>query len=134
QQAFNVPVYSFWERLKYTIGLKLYEWLSGNLRIGKVAFLSKEKVINQMPGISSKKLKGGVLYYDGQFDDARMALSLAATCEDFGGGVTTYMRIESIGRSEKNGVDGVTLEDLATDKRYNVQTKVVSNEDGVSGE
>lgn len=131
QQAFIVPVYSFWERLKYTIGLKLYEWLSGNLRIGKVAFLSKEKVINQMPGISSKKLKGGVLYYDGQFDDARMALSLAATCEDFGGTVINYMKVESINRNEKNQVDGVTLEDLTTNKRYNVQTKVVINATGV---
>src|SRR5699024_3511699 len=110
EQAFIIPVYNLWERLKYTIGLKLYEWLSGSLRIGKVAFLSKEKVMKQMPGISSNELKGGVLYYDGQFDDARMAVSLAATCEDFGGVVINYMKVESIGRNEKNEVDGVTLE------------------------
>src|SRR5690625_226378 len=131
EQAFIIPVYNLWERLKYTIGLKLYEWLSGSLRIGKVAFLSKEKVMKQMPGISSNKLKGGVLYYDGQFDDARMAVCLAVSCEDFGGVVSNYMKGESIGRNEKNEVDGVTLEDLTTNKKYNVQTKGVINATGV---
>jgi len=62
-QTFIVPVYSFWSRLKYSIGLKLYDRIAGKLSLGHSVFISKEETIKKLPGIKTQGLKGGVLYY-----------------------------------------------------------------------
>lgn len=131
KQAFIVPVFSLWERLKYTVGLKLYEWLSGKFKIGKVKFLSRKQVLNDMPGMSSENLKGGVLYYDGQFDDARMAINLAQTCEDLGGTVINYMKVAALHKDKDGKIDGLETEDQISGKKYEVRSKVVINATGI---
>src|SRR5690349_24828631 len=70
-QTFIIPVYSYWDMLKYTIGLKLYDWISGKLTLGSSFFISRKKTLEALPGIQTKNLRGGVLYHDGQFDDSR---------------------------------------------------------------
>ena len=69
-QSFVIPLYSTFDKLKYLIGLKLYDWLAGSLRIGKSVLLSKKEVVEKLPHIKQDGLTGGILYYDGQFDDA----------------------------------------------------------------
>ena len=76
-QTFIVPVYTLWDRLKYTIGLKIYDWISGKLSLGPSVFISRKETIRKLPAIQTKDLKGGVLYHDGQFDDSRLAINLA---------------------------------------------------------
>src|SRR5829696_6896905 len=71
-QTFIIPVYSYWHRLKYTLGLKLYDWISGRLTLGSSLFISKKETLRKLPGVNSKGLVGGVLYHDGQFDDSRL--------------------------------------------------------------
>ncbi len=63
--------------LKYTLGLKMYDWISGKLTFGASVFISRKKIIQSIPGINANGLLGGVLYHDGQFDDSRLAINLA---------------------------------------------------------
>jgi glycerol-3-phosphate dehydrogenase len=133
RQAFIIPVYSFWERIKYTVGLKLYDILAGRLSIGNSVFISRSKVIEYLPGIKKegKALKGGVLYYDGQFDDARMAVSLAATCEDKGGVVINYMVVTNLLKDDTGRLTGVTATDKESGSTYQLYAKAVVNATGV---
>lgn len=137
RQAFIIPVYNLWERLKYTAGLKLYDMLSGKLGIGHSTFISKTKVIESIPAIKNaaepkgKKLRGGVKYFDGQFDDARMAVSLAATCEDIGGTVINYMKVRTLVKDKAGKLNGVSAIDVETGNSYSIKAKVVINATGV---
>src|SRR5215472_7489357 len=74
--SFVVPVFDFFGLLYYGFGLKLYELLSGRLSFGASRILSKQKTLELLPGVEESKLRGGVLYHDGQFDDSRYAVSL----------------------------------------------------------
>lgn len=136
KQAFIIPVYSLWEKFKYTVGLKLYDMLAGKLGIGHSTYISKSKVIESLPGIkkvndNNKSLRGGVLYYDGQFDDARMAVSLAATCEDLGGTVLNYMKVSSLCKDDNGKINGVSALDRETGAHYDIYSKIVVNATGV---
>src|SRR5437868_2594933 len=72
--AFIVPVYSWLDKWFYGIGLMMYDLLAGKLSLGKTRRLNKRETLQQLPGVNSNKLKGGILYFDGQFDDARLAI------------------------------------------------------------
>src|SRR5262245_23759865 len=70
--AFVVPNYSWWEAPFYGIGMKVYDMLAGRYGFGKSQLLSKNEVLKLIPTLEQDDLRGGVLYYDGQFDDARL--------------------------------------------------------------
>lgn len=136
RQAFIIPVYSFFQRIKYTAGLRLYDILAGRLGIGRSRYISRTKVIESIPGVRSvnkaqKNLKGGVLYYDGQFDDARLAIDLAATCEDLGGTVLNYSKVVALKKDDCQKIDGVSVQDMETGIQYDIASKVVINATGV---
>jgi glycerol-3-phosphate dehydrogenase len=76
---FIVPSYDWWEGPFYGIGLKLYDLLAGKEGFGDSKILSKEKTLSLIPTIETEGLKGGVIYYDGQFDDARLIINMVQT-------------------------------------------------------
>jgi glycerol-3-phosphate dehydrogenase len=127
---FVVPVYSRVNKFYYGIGLKLYDVLSGKLSLGKTKLLSKKETIEHLPGIDEKKLKGGILYYDGQFDDARLAIELAITAAKYGATVLNYCEAIDL-LKENNKVKGVVFEDLINEITYEANAKVVINATGV---
>lgn len=131
KQAFIIPVYTWFDRWKYAIGLKFYDILAGREQIGHSRFLGKAEVLKKLPTVRSRGLKGGVLYYDGQFDDARMALSLACTCEDHGGTVINYMAVTGLVKNEKGRVAGVHARDIESGKIYVLRAAAVVNATGV---
>lgn len=94
--GFIIPVYDRWNRIKYTLGLKFYDWLSGKLSLGPSKFITKREVKERLPGIIARKLYGGVLYHDGQFDDARLAINLAETIFENGGYAANYFRVTGL--------------------------------------
>lgn len=130
QQSFIIPCYSWFETIKYLAGLKLYDLLSGRLSFGRSRFLNRKKLIQQLPSINTKKLIGGVEYYDGQFDDARLAVNLAQTSAEKGGVLLNYFKVTSLLKENKKitGVQGI---DLESKKKYQLQAKVVINATGV---
>lgn len=129
-QTFIIPVYNWWSRLKYTIGLKLYDWISGRLSLGPSVFISRKKVLEKLPGIISKNLYGGVLYHDGQFDDARLAINLAQTIFDNGGYAINYMEVIDLIKEEEK-VCGVKVFDVENNEHHTIKSKSVINATGV---
>ena len=130
-QPFVIPLYSFFDRLKYGVGLKIYDWMAGSLRLGKSKFVSREDTIKRLPQIRQKGLKGGILYHDGQFDDARLALVIAKTCIEMGGSILNYARVNKLSKDETGKINGVVFRDLIGKKNYKVSTKSVVNATGV---
>ena len=129
-QPFIVPVFSYWEKLFYGLGLIFYDLLSGKLTLGKTKILSKKETISQLPSINSKNLVGGILYYDGQFDDSRLAIELAATAIKKGATVVNYCK--ATGFIKTNGkITGVECIDQLSQTKYSLFTKAVVNATGV---
>lgn len=133
-QAFIVPNYKWWEGPFYGIGLKVYDWMAGSLGFGPSQFLSREETLNLAPTLDPDGLRGGVLYHDGQFDDARLAIHLAMTAADHGATVINYMSAEGLMKAN-NKVCGVILKDrlndVASSLNYEVKAKAVINATGV---
>jgi glycerol-3-phosphate dehydrogenase len=88
---FIIPAYSYFSLPYYGIGLKVYERLSGKLSFGHSEVLSRKTALEKLPGVKSEGLRGGILYHDGQFDDARYAIALLRTLEDLGGVAINYV-------------------------------------------
>jgi glycerol-3-phosphate dehydrogenase len=91
-QPFVVPVFSLWEKFYYSAGLMLYDVLSGKLSLGKTRLLSRKKTLELLPNINPNKVAGGILYYDGQFNDAELCIELAHTAERYGATVLNYTK------------------------------------------
>ncbi|WP_215225169.1 glycerol-3-phosphate dehydrogenase/oxidase [Echinicola shivajiensis] len=130
-QPFVIPIYSYWDKLKYMIGLKIYDWMSGRLSLGDSSYISKEEVGARLPTIKQEGLLGGVVYHDGAFDDARLALSVAQTCDDLGGCVLNYAKVTSLLKSGDGRINGVRVKDVLEKKSYDVHARMVVNATGV---
>jgi len=124
RKAFIVPTYRWWGRFYYGFGLKLYDRLAGELGMGRSIKLSREETIEHLPTVRQDGLRGGVLYYDGQFDDARLALALARTAVSAGASVINYARVEGLLR-EGDRLCGARIRDLETDEAHYVNCRVV---------
>ncbi len=132
KQRFVIPIFSWKMGFLYWSGLKLYEWLSGALSFGKSKFLSRNEILKIFPEIKpDKKLKGGILYYDGQFDDARLAINLAQTCVQKGGVLLNYFQVKNLIKKVGNKISGVIAYDIETKKKYSIYSKTVINATGV---
>ena len=112
---FIVPVYDWWEGPFYGIGLKLYDMLAGKEGIGASQFLSKEETLKKIPTVETEGLRGGVIYYDGQFDDARLLINLTQTAYEQGATLANYVKVISIQKNEAL-ISGLELEDQETGK------------------
>jgi glycerol-3-phosphate dehydrogenase len=131
--SFVVPAYSRPSLAYYGFGLKVYERLSGKHSFGKSKFLSRERTLQLLPAIAREGLCGGVLYHDGQFDDARYAISLLRTFQDLGGTAVNY--VEATGLLQRNGKTvGIAARDTEGGQTFDVQAKVVINASGTQAE
>ncbi|PVH24057.1 glycerol-3-phosphate dehydrogenase/oxidase [Sphingobacterium corticibacter] len=130
-QAFIIPCYSFLEKWKYLIGLKLYDWLAGKYSIGRSVFLSKKEAAKHLGNLKVTKLHGGVRYYDGQFDDARLAVNLAQTAIEHQACVLNHASVTAVLKNANGQVDGVAFVDLETDRAYQVSGKAIINATGI---
>lgn len=129
-QPFVVPVFSLWEKFYYSAGLMLYDVLSGKLSLGKTRLLSRKKTLELLPNINPKKVAGGILYYDGQFNDAELCIELAHTAERYGATVLNYTKAVGFIK-EKDIIVGVELEDTLGAAVGAVRCKCVINATGV---
>lgn len=127
---FVVPIYDWWEGPFYGIGLKLYDMLAGKEGLGASQFLSKEETIKKIPTVETDGLRGGVIYHDGQFDDARLLINLAQTAYEQGATLANYVKVVSILKNN-DLINGVELEDQETGKKFKVKSKCVINATGV---
>ena len=127
---FIVPNYAWWEGPFYGAGLRLYDLLAGKFRWDKSRQISRDEVLEHLPTLQPGGLRGGVCYFDGQFDDARLAICLAQTLEDLGGVPVNYLRVESL-LKQRGRIGGAVVRDLETGQTYEVGARVVVNATGV---
>jgi glycerol-3-phosphate dehydrogenase len=127
---FVVPAYGYFALPYYGFGLKVYERLSGKLSLGHSQFLSRAHTLERLPGIAAEGLRGGVLYHDGQFDDARFAIALMRTLEDLGGTAINYL--EAVGLLKERGrIVGVRVRDREENAEFEIRARAVINACGV---
>lgn len=129
-QSFIVPNYEWWEGPFYGIGLKMYDMLAGKLGLRPSKILSRSETLKRIPTLEPEGLRGGVIYYDGQFDDARLAVNLAQTVVDLGGTPLNYMQVTGLQKSN-NMTSGVTAMDMETGENFEIAARVVVNATGV---
>ena len=129
-QSFIIPCYSYLCVPFYTIGLTLYDLMAGRLGIGRSVPLSRKGVSKALPSIKTQKLRGGVRYFDCQFDDSRLAVNLAQTITEQGGEVINHMKV--LGLTMQDGrITGVEAGDVETGKQYQIRAQSVINATGV---
>ncbi len=125
-----VPAYAFWELPFYGTGLGLYDLLAGREGLGHSRILSRGGTQRALPGVRSSGLKGGIAYFDGQFDDARFAIALLRTLFELGGVALNYAPVTAL--LKRNGrVRGVEARDEETGAQLEIAAKVVINATGV---
>ena len=127
---FVVPNYDWWEAPFYGIGLKVYDLLAGKLGFGTSRILSREQTIERIPTIETEGLRGGVLYFDGQFDDARLAINLAQTAAKQGAALLNYAAVTELLHRDSL-IDGLVVEDLESAGRREIRARSVVNATGV---
>jgi glycerol-3-phosphate dehydrogenase len=128
---FIIGNYKWWEQLFYTVGLTCYDVLAGKMGLGHSLPLSVKKVIKEIPGLKQDGLKGGVVYHDGQFDDARMAITLAQTAVDHGGICLNYVKVLGLLKDASNKIGGVNMVDMLSGKEHIIKSRIVVNATGV---
>jgi glycerol-3-phosphate dehydrogenase len=128
---FIVPNYSWWEAPFYGIGMKVYDLLAGKYGFGRSRILSKEETLERIPTLRQDGLRGGVVYYDGQFDDARLLIQLIETAVDHGATVLNYAPVVELTKDSDDYVNGVVVRDTESAERFTLQARVVVNATGV---
>lgn len=127
---FVIPNYHWWEGPFYGIGMKVYDQLAGELGLAPSRRLSREETITHIPTIEEEHLTGGVIYHDGQFDDARLAVTLAQTATDHGAAVLNY--VECAGLIKEHGkTRGVLARDVESGAEFELRARCVVNATGV---
>ncbi len=130
-QRFVIPCYHRWEMWYYRVGLGLYDLMAGRLSFGGTRLLDRTEALAQLVNVRADGLCGGVLYHDGQFDDARLAIDLARTAVDHGACVLNHMSVKSFRKDLGGTITGVHVEDAITGASHEVLGKVVVNATGV---
>jgi glycerol-3-phosphate dehydrogenase len=127
---FVMPSYHFWETPFYGAGLKMYDALAGSAGLGATEFLGSSRTLQYLPTLQARGLKGGVKYWDGQFDDARLALALARTAARHGALMVNYCEVKEL-QHEGGKVVGLLCEDTETGLQYPLRARAVVNATGV---
>ena len=128
--AFVMPSYRWWETPFYGIGLKLYDALAGKAGLGKTEFLGRAGALAALPGANADGLKGGVKYWDGQFNDARLAITLAKTAALHGALLVNYCQADDL-IYEAGKVVGLRCTDTETSRSFDIRARCVINAAGV---
>jgi glycerol-3-phosphate dehydrogenase len=127
---FAIPLYRWWERPFYGIGMALYDLLSGAHGLTHSRHLSRQETIDLVPTVKRQNLRGGIIYHDGQFDDARLAVCLARTLADLGGTPLNYMNVSALA-SQSDRMTTVTAIEQESGREYVLSGRAVINATGV---
>ncbi len=125
-----VPSYAWWEGPFYGVGLKIYELLAGKYGFGKSRNISKEETLRELPNVNPDGLTGGVVYYDGQFDDSRLLINLIATAAEQSATVLNYAKVTALTKNGDRLVNGVNWQDIESGETFQAQAKVIVNATG----
>ena len=128
--AFIVPNYDWWETPFYGIGMKVYDMLAGKYGFGKSRLLGKQEVLQRIPTLESQDLRGGVLYYDGQYDDSRLLINLAQTAAEQGAMLANYVQAVALTKDGEGFINGAVVRDIETGHEATLRAKCIINATG----
>jgi glycerol-3-phosphate dehydrogenase len=128
--AFVVPNYEWWEAPFYGVGLKLYQVLAGKYGFGKSRLLSREETLEHLPNLRTEGLRGGAIYYDGQFDDARLLIHMVFTAFEQGATLLNYCEVTGVTKDTQGFVDGVIARNIESGEEFRASARVVINATG----
>src|SRR5438445_8099644 len=123
--AFVVPNYDWWEAPFYGLGLKLYQLLAGKYGFGKSRLLSREETLEHLPTLKTEGLRGGAIYYDGQFDDARLLVHMVFTAFEQGATLLNYVEVTGLTKDGMGFVDGIVAREVETGEEFRARASVV---------
>ncbi|MFT3744114.1 MAG: glycerol-3-phosphate dehydrogenase/oxidase [Pyrinomonadaceae bacterium] len=129
-QEFVIPCYSLWQKAFYGFGLKIYDLLAGNKRIGRSRILSRSETIERLPQVKTDGLSGGILYHDGQFDDARLLIDMALTGDGLGACLVNYAPVLDFLNDDLGRINGVKFTDVETGEVHKVLSRTILNATG----
>ncbi len=127
---FVVPCFNRLHLLYFGVGMKIYDWLAGNAGLGGSRLLSKQEALGLVPTLSTEHLMGGVSYLDGQFDDARLAVTLVKTFADAGGEVSNYLRVVDFEKDSTGKLTTAIAQDVSCGKRVAIRARAFVNATG----
>ncbi|MDO5532549.1 glycerol-3-phosphate dehydrogenase/oxidase [Sutterella sp.] len=129
-EPFVLPCFEKWEREYFTVGLGIYAAMAGKAQIGRTRSMKADEAARRLPGVKTDGLTGGVEFYDGQFDDARLGIALVRTACQHGAAALNYFPVTAI---ERTGglIQSVTATDKETGESYRIRTRMVFNCTGV---
>lgn len=128
--SFVIPFYDWWNSPFYGLGLKVYDMMAGKMGLGPSTLLNKEETIALINNVKQEGLKGGVIYHDGQFDDSRMAITLALTATELGATLLNYTEVVALNK-ENDLISGLELIDQETGVKHHIKAGAVVNATGV---
>ncbi|MCA1964102.1 MAG: FAD-dependent oxidoreductase, partial [Prosthecobacter sp.] len=129
-QPFVIPNYHWWEGPFYGIGMKVYDGLAGKLGLEPSRWLTREDVLELLPNLEPAGLNGGIIYHDGQFDDARLAVNLAQTAAYHGAVLLNHTSCLGL-KKERGRITGARLRDEESGVDFDAHGRVVVNATGV---
>ncbi|MCC9645050.1 glycerol-3-phosphate dehydrogenase/oxidase [Rhodopirellula sp. JC740] len=127
---FLIPCRSTWERLYYSTGLKVYDFLATGNRFGRSHAVSESETLQRVPTIQREKTSGGVIYHDGQFDDTRLLISMARTADEQGACLLNYFGVTSLLKNNAGEISGVVAIDSETNTEHTIHAHRVVNAAG----
>jgi glycerol-3-phosphate dehydrogenase len=131
---FVMPSYAWWQTPFYGLGLKLYDLMAGRAGLGRTELLTRAETLAALPGLQPSQLRGGIKYWDGQFDDARLALALARSAEAAGALVLNYAEVTALHRLDEAPTEAVTelkVSDRLSERTFSLKARCVINATGV---
>ncbi len=127
---FIVPNYLWWEAPFYGIGLKVYDLLAGKYGFGRSELLSREEVLERIPTLEKEGLRGGVLYYDGQFDDSRLLINLAQSATEMGACLLNYASVTRFVKDGEGFLTGLEFRDEESGQCHLLSARCIVNATG----
>lgn len=111
-QPIIIPCYSLAELAYFKAGTFFYDKLApSDTGFPKSRILTKEQVLTLIPELKSDQLAGGVLYVDGQFDDAAYNLALIRSAESFGAETMNYLSCVDFVKDEDGCIHNIRVQD-----------------------
>lgn len=126
---FVMPAYAWWQVPFYGAGLKLYDLMAGRAGLARTELLGRAETLAALPGLQPQGLQGGVRYWDGQFDDARLALALARTARQAGARLFNHAAVDRLERLAEGW--RLRVQDQVSGEAHTLETRCVVNATGV---
>ena len=133
-QPFLIPAYGRLELFKFTAGLKFYDWLAGAARVGTSRTFDSAQASSLAPGLVTDSMVGAACYYDAQFDDARLLISILKRAAKLGAIVVNYLEVTDLRKDQKGKVRGVVAVDEMSGNTVEVAARCVINATGAQGD